>query len=270
MKWLVTRYPKAPGQLIVLGAILSDPEEPETCLNRHDLKEIETKYILDESVAVQRTIQAEVSKDDSVLIKVAQPLIGAGITLDGLLSKDRTTIVNALDVKAKIFLPDKEYMNASVEAPGVQNYVNDCNFSKTLYMIVGVASAKKLIVEEETSQQRHVGAGAMAALPESSGAEVVLESSHGSSKKAVLGLTIAEECDFAYRVREFTYWRHRKHKVKSKDDRTAGTLFGTENDEDYDEDYDDDSELFVSVARFNYMKEDDVTGSASGLSIFEV
>lgn len=35
-------------------------------------------------------------------------------------------------------------MDASVELPGVQEYVKRCNFSKTLYMIIGVASAKKL------------------------------------------------------------------------------------------------------------------------------
>lgn len=271
MKWLVTRYPKAPGQLIVLGAILSDPEEPETCLNRHDVKEIDPKYILDESAAVQRIIQAEVSNNDSILLKVAQPLLGAGLSVDGKLSKDRKTVVDALDVKAKIFLPDKEYMDGSVEVPGVQAYVKECNFSKTLYMIIGVATAKKLSVDEETSQQGSAGASVTAAPPGGSGTEATAEVKHSSSKKAVSGLKIEEECDFAYRIREITYWKHRTNKVKMKDDRTAGTLFGIGNDDgDDDDDDDDDNENFETVALFNDLKDNDVTGSASGPWTFEV
>ncbi len=265
MKWLVTRYPKALGQLIALGAILSDPEEPETRLNRHDAKKIDPKYILNESAAVQRTIQAEVSNDDSILLKVAQPLLGAGLSVDGKLTKDRKMVIDALDVKAEIFLPDKNYMDAGVEVPGVQEYVKECNFSKTLYMIIGVASAKKLSVDEETSQQGSAEASVTAVPLGGSGTEVTAEAQHSSSKEAVSGLKIEEECDFAYRIREFTYWKHRRNKVKMKDDRSAGALFGTGND-----DNDDDNEYFETVALFNDLKDNDVAGSASGLSTFEV
>ncbi|KAF4637697.1 hypothetical protein G7Y89_g389 [Cudoniella acicularis] len=268
MKWLVTRYPKAPGELIALGAILSDPEEPETRLNRHDAKEIDPKYILDESAAVQRTIQAEVSNNDSILLKVAEPLLGAGLNVDGKLSKDRKTVVDALDVKAKIFLPDKEYIDASVEVPGVQEYVRKCNFSKTLYMIIGVASAKKLSVDEEKSQQNSARANVTAAPPRGFGTEVTAEALHSSSKNVGSWLKIEEECDFAYRIREFTYWRHRRLKVKIKDDRSTGALFGTGNGDDDDGDDDDDNENCETVALFNDLKDNDVTGSASGLSTF--
>lgn len=267
MKWLVARYPKAPGQLIALGAILSDPEEPETRLNRRDAKEVDPEYILDESAAVQRTIQAEVSNDDSILLKIAQPLLGVGLSVDGKFSKNKKTVVDALDVKAKIFLPDKEYMDASVEVPGVQEYVKERNFSKTLYMIVGVASAKKLSVNEETSQQAAAGSGVAAVPPGGTGAEATAEGLHTSSKKAVSELKIEEDCDFAYRIREFTYWKHRSNRVKTKDDRSAGALFGTGND-DYDDD--DDNENFQTVAIFHDLKNNDVAGSANGLSTFEV
>ncbi|KAH8587055.1 hypothetical protein B0O99DRAFT_656556 [Bisporella sp. PMI_857] len=264
MKWLVTRYPKAPGQLIALGAILSDPEEPETRLNRLDAMEINPKYILDESAAVQRTIRAEVSNNDSILFKVAQPLLGAGLSINGKLSKDRKTIVDALDIKAKIFLPDKEYMRASVELAGVQDYIKDCNFSKTLYMIIGVASAKKLSIDEETSQQDSAGAGITAAPQGGSGTEVTVEGQDHRSKETVSGLKVEEDCDFAYRIREFTYWKHRSNKVKMKDDRSAGALFGTGNDDE------DANEDFETVAVFHNLKDDDIEGSTSGLSTFSV
>ncbi|KAI1744741.1 hypothetical protein F4680DRAFT_234330 [Xylaria scruposa] len=269
MKWLVTRYPQAPGQLITLGAILSNPEEPETCLNRHDAKKIDPEYILDQSAAVQRTIEAGAFNDDSILLKATQPLLGAGLHVDGKLNRDRKTIVDALDIKAKIFLPDKEYMNASVEVSGVQSYVKDCHFSKTLYIIVGVASAKKLKVDEEISQEHHAGARVMAVTPGGSGMGVTTGGQHDGVKKADLGLKIEEECDFAYRIREFTYWKHRRNKVRMKDDRSTGALFRTGNDDDDDGD-DGDDDNFETIALFNYLRNDDVIGSASGLSTFEV
>ncbi|RFU23757.1 hypothetical protein B7463_g12583, partial [Scytalidium lignicola] len=268
MKWLVTRYPKAPGQLIALGSILSDPEEPESRLNRHDAKEIDKQNILDESIAVKRTIQAEMSNDDSILLKVAHPLLSGSLSIDGKLSKDTQTVVDALDIKAKIFLPDKNYMMASVDVPGVQQYVRGCNFSKTLYVIVGVATANKLSIQEDIWQQGSAG-GSVAATPAGgSGTEVTAEALHNSSKKTSSGLKIEEECDFAYRVREFTYWKHRKNKIKMKGDRSKGALFGGRNGND-DDDYDDEED-FEFVAQFNELKDDDSLGSGNGLMKFKI
>jgi hypothetical protein len=272
MKWLVARYPKAPGQLIALGAILSDPEEPETRLNRYDANYINPKYILDETAAVQRTIRAEVSNNDSILLKVAQPLLGAGIGVDGKLSRDIKTVVDALDVKAKIFLPDKEYMDASVEVPGVQEYVKKCHFSKKLYMIMGVASAKKLSVDEEMSNTNSVGTSFTAAHFGGTGIEFMADAKHSNDKNTASGLKIEDECDFAYRIREFTYWKCRKNKAVMKGDRSKGALFGTGNeDDDHDHDNDDeDNENFDSVALFNDLEDNDVPGSANGLAVIEV
>ncbi|KAI0441644.1 hypothetical protein F4803DRAFT_409212 [Xylaria telfairii] len=270
MKWLVARYPKPPGQLLALGAILSDPEDPDTCLNRHTVEKIDPEYILDESATVQRAIRAEATNDDSILLKVAQPFLGAGLHVDGKLNKDRKTIVDALNVTAKIFFPDKEYMDASVKVPGVQEYVKECNFSKTLYIITGVASAKSLSIDEVILQEGSVGAGVTIAPPGGSGMGVTTGGQHGGTKKADSGLKIEEECDFAYRVREFTYWKHRRSKIKMKDDRSVGALFRTGNDDDYYDDDDDDDENFQTVALYNYLKDDDVAASASGLSMFEV
>ncbi|KAL7931978.1 hypothetical protein V8C35DRAFT_308178 [Trichoderma chlorosporum] len=153
MKWIVTRYPKPPGQLIALGAILSNPEDPETRLNRHEAIEVEPKYLIDESAAVQRVIHAGVSNDDGIAPKVTQLLFNASLGANWEVKESKKTEIDAFDVSAKIFLPDKEYMNASIEAPGVQEYVKKCNFSKTLYMIIGVASAKKLSINEISSKK---------------------------------------------------------------------------------------------------------------------
>jgi hypothetical protein len=300
MKWLVTRYPKTPCTLIALGAILTDPEDPETRLNRKgasgvteptvpknngngggtastDPKEPEIQvnengaidltgeYIQDESAAVQRTIHAEVHKDDSVLFKVAQPLLGASLSVDGKLKKDRKTVVEALDVNAKVLLPSDDYMEKSIKIPAVQKHLKSIFYSKKLYMIIGVATAHKLDIEEETARETSFGVNASAPIPGAAGTDMTAEGHHYRSRNAASRLKIEDKVDFAYRIRQFTYWKHRKNKVKMGEDRTKGALFRAGND-DNDGDSDDDDDNFEAV--FNEMKDADVSGS--GLVIFGV
>jgi len=54
MKWLVARYPKPVGELICLGSILTDPEDPESSLNRKNRAEIPAEDILDDSAAIRQ------------------------------------------------------------------------------------------------------------------------------------------------------------------------------------------------------------------------
>ncbi len=89
--------------------------------------------------------------------------------------------------------------------PGVQNYVKKCNFSKTLYIIIDVASAKKLSVDEETSQHDFARVSITATPSNKLRTKMMNETQHSSFKKTVSRLKIKEKCDFAYRIREFTY-----------------------------------------------------------------
>ncbi|UKZ68496.1 uncharacterized protein TrAtP1_009528 [Trichoderma atroviride] len=81
-----------------------------------------------------------------------------------------------------------------------------------------------------------------------------------------------QKCDFAYRIREFTYWKYRREKVKMKADRNAGALFrtgNTENDEGYDDSDDSDNDAYENVALFNALKEMDVARSNETVFYFE-
>ncbi|KAK1237942.1 hypothetical protein MKX08_002521 [Trichoderma sp. CBMAI-0020] len=269
MKWIVTRYPKPCGQLITLGAILSDPEDPESRLNWHSTTDIDPKYLIDESTAVQRVIHAGISNDNHIMLKLAQ-LLGGELNASGRAKDNRKTTIDAVDVAAKIFLPDKKYMNACMEAPEVQEYVRKCNFSKTLYMIIGVASAKKFCIKEESSKQRSAGLGVTASYLGGTDLGTV-GGCHKSTQTANSGLHTEQECDFAYRIREFTYWKYRKEKVKMKVDRNAGALFrtGDTGDEGYDDSDDSENDAYEIVALFNELKETDVAGSHDTIFFFE-
>ncbi|KAM0480422.1 hypothetical protein ACHAPX_004253 [Trichoderma viride] len=270
MKWIVTRYPKPCGQLIALGAILSDPEDPETRLNWHSATEINPKYLIDESTAIQRVIHAGISNDNHIMLKLSQ-LLGGALNASGGAKDNKNTVIDAVDVEAKIFLPNKEYMNASMEAPEVQEYVKNCNFSKTLYMIIGVASAKKLRIKEESSKQRSAGVGVTASYPGGTDLGTV-GGCHKSTQTAVSEMKTEQECDFAYRIREFTYWKYRREKVRMKADRSAGTLFrtgNTDDDEGYDDSDDSENDAYENVAIFNELKEIDVARSNDVVFFFE-
>merc|ERR1712000_238902 len=156
MKWLVARYPKESGKLITLGSILTDPEEPETRLNRDEVVPINPDDIMDESLAVSRKVAAELSEESNVLLKAVPPeIFGPGVSVDGKLTAGVTTIVEAMNVQAQVFLPRRpeEYMNASLDHVEVQNWVRKHFFVKCpLYLIVGVATANKLSIKESQSR----------------------------------------------------------------------------------------------------------------------
>ncbi|KAH8755237.1 hypothetical protein BGZ57DRAFT_963245 [Hyaloscypha finlandica] len=183
------------------------------------------------------------------------------------------TVVDAANIKAKIFLPDKAYMDTCVDVAGVREHLKGKKSSVPLYMIIGVATANKVDIEEESSREISGGvAGGLDAVPAVPGLQAQAEVQASNTRNAASTLKIEEECDFAYRIREFSYWRHRRSKVKDKGDRTEGALFGTENDNGYEDndDDDDDDENMEDVALFNDFKDDDVGGSAEGHFTFDV
>lgn len=263
MKWLVARYPKEPGKLIALGNVLIDPEEPETCLNLGHVQDVENEKVLDESLAVKQRVEAELSSDNSALLKaMTPPVFGPGVSVNGKLSTDFKTTVEALNVKAKIFIPSKKYMDQSVENSDVQAYIKKHLFAKSLYMIVGVATANELTINEVQSREANASASAGVA-PPGSQVEAAAEASHTRRDTTTMALHIKSECDFAYRIRKFRSWKLRDG-VKDKGDRSGGALFGRRDD---GSDESDDEDEFT--AGFQAFEEEDVSASPGGLTSFE-
>lgn len=229
-KWLVARYPKPPGKLIFLGSILTDPEEPETSLNRvTGAVDIPERDTIDDSAAVRQRIHSELSSNNAGILQVALPsslLFSAGLKAESRSSKELKTTVEAMGVSAKTFIPDKPYMDEALSNPEIAAFLKRCAWSRSLYMIVGVATAEGLDLTEEQSQARTtVGSGNLSL--DGTGTELAGELSHGTTASSGSKAQTTYATDFAYRVREFKYMRHHK-KIKDKGDRTEGTMFGKE------------------------------------------
>lgn len=233
MKWLVARYPKPPGSMIKLGSILTDSTEPESSLNLESKEGIiPVPNVRDESVAVRATITSELSSNLNALLDVkipGNPIVDAAVKLQADKSKSVETVVDALNVRAEIFLPSDEYMEEALANPKVINFVKGgvLPFSKCVYVIVGVATAEKLNLEEQVKKEKSASASLGASTP-GDAAKAQTELSHGQQSSTKIVREIEVDCDFAYRVRQFIYSKMplSKGKWTKGKDITEGTMFG--------------------------------------------
>lgn len=161
MLWLVPRYVEVPGTLMRLGSVLTDPENLESSLNLHSIPPIPADSQRDASLAVKRHVEVELSKSNSLLVKAAPNIpafASVGAEISGGWNRDASTTVQALNVRATVFIPTKAYMNAVLGNPNVIEYARRGLFSKPLYIIVGTATASKLSIQESQSRDRRAGA----------------------------------------------------------------------------------------------------------------
>ncbi|KAJ4176734.1 hypothetical protein NW767_014624 [Fusarium falciforme] len=254
MKWLVARYPQPPGRLIVLGSILTDPENPESSLNRKTgIIPIDKADKLDQTAAVRQQIHSELSNNGAAFLQVVppdSPLFTGGVKVEKRSNEEAQVTVDAISVKAESFIPDKDYMDVALAEPEIVEYVKDRLWATSLYMIVGVATAGQLTVTEEGSRESLAAASTKASIP-NTGLGLGAELSHGGTTKGGSTLKTEMACDFAYRVREFEYSKFSR-KFKDKGDRVEGSMFGAGRNGGRDTEEDD------VVARFEGWENEDI------------
>ncbi|KAK4206534.1 hypothetical protein QBC37DRAFT_393410 [Rhypophila decipiens] len=233
MLWVVPRYPETPGSIMRLGSILTDPADLESSLNLDAIPPIPAESKRDASAAVKRHVDAELRISDSFLAK-AVPAIAAlfntelGASAGAGRERNVSTSVDAVDVRATVFIPSKEYMDEALRHKRVQEYARKGAFGKSLYVVVGTATAGQLSVREGKSAGRSIEASAVAALPGGLGeAEATFERRRDAGTETEF--EVDEACDFAYRVREFFYSKLRG-RLDDKGNFTDSALFGRDGD----------------------------------------
>lgn len=235
MKWHIYRYPPKINTLLVLGSILTDPKDPESSLNYESgIKPWPSDLKLDQTQAVRLMVNAELSKNLGGKLKAVLPTVVGVVSSGGSLEASRINsiegTVEAMDISAEIIKPGRtaqKYMDEALQMSEVVEYVKSGGLTyKPLYLIVGVATCKKLIMGESKTRGRTFSAEADANLG-LTGVEAGAGVSFVNNAVAGVAMEVQEECAFAYRVREFRYSRLRKGaKVK---DVTDGSLFGEGN-----------------------------------------
>jgi hypothetical protein len=250
MVWLVARYPRKPGELMKMGSILTDPVNLETSLNLESIED--PPKLMDASLGIRSSVENSLGRDNSALVEVAATVpifsgITASVVVEGRWKLDVTTTVRSMDVQASAFIPDDDYMGRALQTPKVATYVKAGLFSKRLYIVVGVATARKLYIKETVTHRQAAGASGSVSVP--AVAEGAVEAKHDATASVSLDLEVGEECDFAYRVRQFVYSKMRR--LRSKGDYTEKAMFRADGDADED---DDESEY---VPKFRSLKSSD-------------
>lgn len=220
MKWLIPRYTEKPGSIMRLGSILTDPENLESSLNLHNINEIPEKDKRDVSLAVKRYVETELSKSNSLLVRAAPsiPALTARASVGGNWSHNTRTTVDALNVRATVFIPTKTYMDGALEIDDVVAYARKGLFGRRLYIIVGTATASKLSIKQSRSRKWGADLSATFVAPTIEGGIL-----HEGEADFGSELGVAEECDFAYRVREFSY--SKVFGISDKGDCTEKAMF---------------------------------------------
>ncbi|KAL2786686.1 hypothetical protein BJX66DRAFT_27275 [Aspergillus keveii] len=262
--WLIARSATKPGELLRLGSILTDASNPASSLNLNTIIAIPTESKYDDADLVKLRIESELHKSNSVLVSAAStiPILSAAASLDGRWARDPRTTVNALNVRATSFIPSKEYMDEALADENVVEYVRGGLFAKSLFIIVGVATASRLSVVETQAGTSRLSASASATLPETG--DLGIEASHRNQAGSTVTKEIAGDCDFAYRVREFEYSRIRR-RVRDKGDMTKKTMFGLEEQATGSDD------LADAVPQFEWFEDEDasVDETEGGLVVLE-
>lgn len=234
MKWHVYRYPQKPGGLMVLGSILTRPDDLESSLNYESgIAPFPADKRLDQTQAVRRVVRAELSRHlggrlKAVLPTAAVPLASAGGGVEAKVAHDAEATVEALDIRAEIVMPGtaKAYVDEALRAPGVLAYARGGLFARPLYLIVGVATCRRLVMGDSASRERGFSAEADVSLAPA-GIEAGVGASVGREASAGSEVEVQQECAFAYRVREFRYKKW-SGGIKMADDVVRGALFKLE------------------------------------------
>ncbi|KAI0137789.1 hypothetical protein F4776DRAFT_83307 [Hypoxylon sp. NC0597] len=265
IRWHIYREPQPPNTRMALGSILTKPNDLETSLNYESgIEEFPLDKVEDCTPIMRRIITSELTKDFGGRLSAllpTMPWISGGGGLEGSRSSNVQAMVESQNIRARIISPDtaKEYMDRALLNPKVVEFVKECLFTKPLYLIVGVATCSKLTTSETRSGKRNASAEAAV---NAMGAQVsgsILAASQGSVGGE---FEVDQECDFAYRVREFQYSRRRKIFKKSRD-LTEGAMFGLD-DEGTGVKTDDEGE---DVPQFEYFEDEDENIDSNGLTL---
>ncbi|KAI2466432.1 hypothetical protein F4781DRAFT_353453 [Annulohypoxylon bovei var. microspora] len=265
IRWHIYREPQPPNTRMALGSILTKPDDLETSLNYGSgIEAVPPEKRENCTTMVQRIIKSELSKDLSGKLSALLPTVpgvSGGGGLEGARSSNAQATFVSQNVRAQIISPEtaKEYMDRALLGPKVLEFVRGCLFTKPLYLIVGVATCSNLTASETRSGSR---SGSAKAAVSAMGTQVTgsfLMANQGSVGNEFV---VDDECDFAYRVREFQYSRRRKVFKKSSDV-TDGAMFSRD-DEDTDMGVDDEGE---EVAQFEYLEDEDEDVESDGVTL---
>ena len=213
---------------IVLGNIIKDPADPERPLNARDRLPIpDTDLRRSKVQGWTDDVDKQKGLGGGVNASFLSPL-GASFNLNHSFEKHRQDRLEAKSLQTVHFDPTPEYILRSFHrSPDVLKYINDTNFKKKLYMVIGtkVAYDAKRSKTNSYSNETSVGLGATG-LP---GLEAGPEASVNAKDSRTTSFDESTPFVLAFRLRRIRYSQG-KNKIDLKD-YTKAAKYSLEEDE---------------------------------------
>lgn len=208
---------------IALGSIITDPRCPEDSLNAES--EIPLPMInVDSTKADYRAVLGQ-SRDIGVGVS-ASILSFLGVGGDLTVHKTKNQ-VHAFDIKrlrTQQFAPALDYVEANMQLPNVQRYLQDTKFRRDLYMITGIQIAYGGSISSfSTTQHGYSTQIGVNGIPAGVPLEIGPHLSSSAEKTAGISFGPATEFVFAYRLKKIIYMKKTKS-VKMRDHVKGTTL----------------------------------------------
>ncbi|KAK2599172.1 hypothetical protein QQS21_005362 [Conoideocrella luteorostrata] len=223
LKWLVPRYPPNKGTLMKLGTILTRPGELESCLDLQGEKDIPASSTYKHQLSTgpaQQNLQTDKGFAFRAILSISS-FLGITGNVEGKRVGGVNTSVIAKNAEATVFIPTEDYMNKALRRREVEEYIRKTGWEEPLYVVVGVATADRLHLEETRSGTAQASGSlrANATGTDWSGITASHDKVNSSVRKSDL-----KDCDFAYRLKEINYSKEFGHRLG--DDYTKGALLG--------------------------------------------
>lgn len=231
----------ATSTLVTLGSLISDPKNPESRIPKSVPPPIPPGSIQTGSKTDWHTTSTQLLSGKLGVWAQCLQIVGLGgdVSFGALKSSLEDHRFDALETQ--YFLPDSEFIAASLNNDFVQGYLEVHEWRKPVYMITGIKVARGASVANSTAREVDANAkvGADATMV---GAPVTLGPKLGFEKKKERSVAYAGSTDyiFAYRLKRI---RARKGGKLEEGDYIKGALYGMVDDEEKEQSLDEAYEI---------------------------
>lgn len=264
--WIIPQESLDPKDLL-LGSVLTQPNNVIDVLNRGEVTPINAKYIIREREQISKSIQNSIDKGVGLNFEISSalaPIIGATPKTKTEWSGANRDSIEATKVRAEHFSPPEDYAKALFLNKNVAEYIGKSVFTAPVYLVVGVAIASTVVRTAEKSHTRGAEAG-VGLGPPGLGVDLSAEVSGKHQTESSYKDAVDEEVVLAYRVRRFRYSKLRGRIVKAKEDETGHSRYEHGDSSGGD---DEEEEDYVNTAAFSYFEDEDVVAREFGLRGF--
>ena len=228
--FLTPDFDSPPDGPIMLGHLLTDPDEPLEALNPDDRIALpEGIYFKTTKKGLTTTAKWNRELKVGLWAQILEGAIGGGIGIKNSKGTDDNLAVNAMETTFIWPAPaaTKKYIKESLLLPGVKSYIEGSQYKHPVYMVVGLKIARKGASLTSETSKSHEEKAALMVDGKAAGvaAEVGPQYARKSTDKESITFEDTDDFVFAYRLRKIVCSKDGTFRDEAFD---TGALFDSE------------------------------------------